>query len=112
MSHLAHLLPRPSHLRGMDDVPTRADEVTGWKSLTASQSAVVELVCEGLTNPQIGERLSLSPRTVQRHLHTVFRKVGVATRTELAVKAVVAGVAAPDRDQDTFDHPRDVSDKV
>ncbi len=60
---------------------------SGWKSLTATESRVVALVAEGLSNPQIGARLFISPRTVQTHLFHVFPKLGVSTRAELAVAA-------------------------
>lgn len=58
--------------------------------LTPSERNVVTLVCEGLTNPQIAARLSLSPRTVQGHLLKVFEKLDVATRTQLVAKLVRA----------------------
>ncbi len=64
----------------------------GWNKLTAAERRVVELACEGLTNPAIGERLSISPRTVQRHLYEIFRKVGVASRSALVAEAVRRGL--------------------
>jgi DNA-binding CsgD family transcriptional regulator len=48
---------------------------------------VVGLVAEGLTNPQIGECLFVSRRTVQTHLGHVFAKLGIASRTQLAAEA-------------------------
>ncbi|WP_433514329.1 ATP-binding protein [Nonomuraea sp. CA-143628] len=51
--------------------------------LSEREREVVELVGEGLTNRQIGERLYLSPRTVETHLARVFRKLGVNTRAAL-----------------------------
>lgn len=63
-----------------------------WDSLSKSELRVVELVCEGLTNPQIAEQLYLSRRTVQSHLYSIFKKLGVKSRTELATLAVRAGV--------------------
>lgn len=57
---------------------------------TPAERRVVELVCEGLTNPQIADRLSLSPRTVQGHLLKVFKRLGVATRSELVARIVRA----------------------
>lgn len=57
---------------------------SGWASLTPAELRVVELVAEGLTNPEIGERLFISRRTVQVHLSHVFAKLGVGSRTELA----------------------------
>jgi DNA-binding CsgD family transcriptional regulator len=60
---------------------------TGWDSLTPTERTVVELVAEGLTNPQIGERLYVSPRTVQTHLAHVFAKLGISSRAHLATQA-------------------------
>jgi DNA-binding CsgD family transcriptional regulator len=60
----------------------------GWESLTPTELQVVGLVREGLTNPQIGERLFISPRTVQTHVAHIFAKLGVKTRAELAAEAV------------------------
>ena len=56
----------------------------GWKSLTPTEHKVAELVAEGLTNPQIGERMFISPRTVQTHLAHVFAKLQISSRAELA----------------------------
>jgi predicted ATPase/DNA-binding CsgD family transcriptional regulator len=61
---------------------------TGWSSLTAAEERVARLVAEGLTNPQIGERLFVSRRTVQSHLSSIFSKLGVTTRAELAALVV------------------------
>jgi DNA-binding NarL/FixJ family response regulator len=41
---------------------------------------VLKLVAEGLTNPQVAKELFLSPRTVQRHLNSVYKKLGVSSR--------------------------------
>ena len=57
----------------------------GWASLTASESAVAELVAEGLTNREMAQRLHVSPHTVNTHLRHVFQKLSVRTRAELAV---------------------------
>lgn len=54
--------------------------------LTRAERDIVELVCEGLTNPQIAQRLAVSPRTIQGHLLKVFRKFGVSTRAELVAR--------------------------
>ena len=56
---------------------------TGWQSLTTSERAVARLVSEGLTNRQVGQRLFISPHTVQGHLKSIFAKAGVRSRREL-----------------------------
>ena len=61
---------------------------SGWQSLTPSERAVVDLVAEGLSNPQIGQRLYVSRRTVQTHLAHVFAKLHITSRTQLAAEAV------------------------
>ena len=56
----------------------------GWDGLTPTEMSVVEAAAEGLTNPQIAERLLMSRETVKSHLSHVFAKLGVSTRSELA----------------------------
>ncbi len=55
-------------------------------SLTRRERDVLVLVADGKTNLQIADRLSLSPRTVQKHLEHVYDKLGVRTRTAAAMK--------------------------
>ena len=52
--------------------------------LTAQERQVARLAREGLSNPEIGARLFLSPRTVEWHLRNVFNKLGIRSRRELA----------------------------
>jgi len=61
---------------------------SGWPSLTPSEQAVVDLVAEGLSNPQIGQRLYVSRRTVQTHLAHVFAKLHITSRAQLAAEAI------------------------
>jgi predicted ATPase/class 3 adenylate cyclase/DNA-binding CsgD family transcriptional regulator len=59
----------------------------GWDSLTPTELKVVELVAEGLTNPQVAERMFVSPSTVKTHLAHIFGKLDVHSRAELSGRA-------------------------
>ena len=67
---------------------THSRAQSGWPGLTPSEQAVVDLVAEGLSNPQIGQRLYVSRRTVQTHLAHVFAKLHITSRTQLAAEAI------------------------
>jgi ATP/maltotriose-dependent transcriptional regulator MalT len=55
--------------------------------LTARERQVLELIAEGLSNRQIGERLFISGKTASVHVSAILRKLGAATRTEAAYRA-------------------------
>ncbi len=57
---------------------------TGWAALTPTETKVAYLVGEGLSNPEIGERLFLSRYTVQVHVSRILAKLGVRSRVEVA----------------------------
>ncbi len=59
---------------------------SGWDSLTRTEHSIAGLVAEGLSNPQIGERLFISSRTVQTHLAHVFAKLDMSARAQLAAE--------------------------
>lgn len=73
----------------------RRQQLHGWESLTPAERGVIALVADGLTNPQIGERLYISRRTVQHHLGHVFAKLGVTSRSELVREALSHGERLP-----------------
>jgi DNA-binding CsgD family transcriptional regulator len=52
--------------------------------LTAQERQIAMLARDGLSNPEIGGRMFLSPRTVEWHLRKVFTKLGINSRRELA----------------------------
>ena len=51
--------------------------------LTAQELQIAQMARDGLTNPEIGTRLFLSPRTVEWHLHKVFAKLNISSRRQL-----------------------------
>jgi DNA-binding CsgD family transcriptional regulator/tetratricopeptide (TPR) repeat protein len=55
--------------------------------LTARQAEVLELLGEGLSNPEIADRLFLSPRTVENHVSAILAKLNTATREEAVTTA-------------------------
>jgi DNA-binding CsgD family transcriptional regulator len=61
--------------------PRRVPEA--WAQLTPQELQIAQLAADGLSNREIGERLYLSHRTVGSHLHRLFPKLGVTSRTQL-----------------------------
>jgi DNA-binding NarL/FixJ family response regulator len=61
-----------------------ARPVTGWDSLTDTEQTVAGLVAQGLGNKQVAARMYISAHTVAAHLRQAFRKLGIASRVELA----------------------------
>ncbi len=74
--------------RGGRHTPSRPK--TGWDALTPGERAVVDLVAEGLSNPEVAERLFLSRFTVKRHLSNAMMKLGVSSRMEVVRDAARA----------------------
>jgi DNA-binding CsgD family transcriptional regulator len=53
------------------------------EALTAQEAQVARLARDGLSNPEIGARLFISPRTAKYHLSNVFTKLGISSRSQL-----------------------------
>jgi DNA-binding NarL/FixJ family response regulator len=68
-------------------------EVAKLGALTAREREVIGLVGEGLKNQAIAQRLYISEATVRHHLTSIFAKLGVADRFELALYAYQHGLA-------------------
>jgi DNA-binding NarL/FixJ family response regulator len=64
-------------------------------SLSAREQEVHALVCEGLSNAEIGRRLFIAESTVKAHTHRLYEKLGVHSRTALILNAVHRGYATP-----------------
>ena len=55
--------------------------------LTTRERQIVRIMAEGLTNKEMALRLGLAAGTVKVHLHRIYRKLGIANRTALAILA-------------------------
>ena len=69
-----------------------APAVSGGEQLTPRERELVGFVAAGASNKDIARRLAISVKTVKTHLTSIFRKLGLSTRLELAV-AVGRGAA-------------------
>ena len=63
----------------------------GLARLSPREHDVVRLVADGRTNDEIGSALKIGSKTVETHLARLFERLGVASRTELAIRAVREG---------------------
>jgi DNA-binding CsgD family transcriptional regulator len=55
----------------------------GWDSLSETEHSVIGLIARGCTNREAGEQLFMSRYTVDAHLRSIYRKLGVNSRVEL-----------------------------
>lgn len=73
---------------GGDQSMTSAD----LASLSKRELEILELVAEGLTTPEIGRKLDLSPKTVSRHRERIMNKLNLHSATELVKFAIRTGL--------------------
>lgn len=73
----------------------RATTGSGLASLTDRELQVLALVAEGLTNPQIGRRLHMAPKTASIHVSAILAKLNLATRTEAGVAYATSRTTDP-----------------
>ena len=64
--------------------------------LSAREREVAAMVAQGLSNRQIGQELFLSERTIENHVSKILRKLGLASRAEIAAWATQQRLIAPD----------------
>jgi DNA-binding NarL/FixJ family response regulator len=69
-----------------------------FSALSVREREVLEMAAQGLTNSQVGSQLGVTVHAVKFHLASVYRKLGVANRTEAAVIFLRAAQAAARRD--------------
>jgi DNA-binding CsgD family transcriptional regulator/tetratricopeptide (TPR) repeat protein len=79
-------------LRASGETSRRRTEQV-WETLTPQELHIAQLAVEGLSNKEIGARLYLSHRTVGYHLHRIFSKTGITSRSGL--RPVLSGTSHP-----------------
>jgi DNA-binding CsgD family transcriptional regulator len=78
----------------LERLPTRRTAV-GADGLTPAESRTAQLVARGHTNREVARALFVSEKAVEGHLTRVYRKLGVRSRAELAVRLASAEDAEP-----------------
>jgi two-component system response regulator DegU len=73
-------------------VPAAPLSAGGPERLTPRELEVLQLIANGLSNKEIGARLSVSVATVKTHLEHILQKLQVSDRTQAAVQAVTRGL--------------------
>jgi len=71
---------------------TEAVPLDLYETLTTREREVLHLAAEGFTNPEIADRLCISPRTVETHRANVMRKLGLENQTDLIRYAIRRGI--------------------
>jgi DNA-binding NarL/FixJ family response regulator len=77
----------------MADAPAAAADAAGPSGLTARQVEVLQLLCKGLANKEIGRALGMQEKTVKGHVSAIFRALKVVHRLQAVEAARAAGIA-------------------
>jgi DNA-binding NarL/FixJ family response regulator len=84
-------LPPPRHLS------PRREAKAAYGGLTEREREVAGLIVDGLSNPEIADRLYLSPRTATTHVSNILSKLGLRSRAQIAVWAKEHGVTGEEQ---------------
>ncbi|HSI80568.1 MAG TPA: response regulator transcription factor [Solirubrobacterales bacterium] len=82
----------PEAQRGLAQEIQQREREGRKPELTERETEVLQLIAEGLSAPQIGKRIHLSPTTVKSHLHTLYEKLGVSDRAAAVAEAMRRGL--------------------
>ncbi len=88
LSPLAQAIMVDDYLQRVSD----GDEKDSYSSLTEREREILKLIAEGMTNNQIAEKLSISPKTVDTHRTHIMDKLNMHSRTELVKFAMRRGL--------------------
>jgi DNA-binding NarL/FixJ family response regulator len=73
--------------------PEPAPVKAGISALTGRENEIISRICEGMRNKEIASKLYISDATVAHHLTSIYRKLGLADRTELLLYAHHNGIS-------------------
>ncbi|CAM2894466.1 DNA-binding response regulator [Chryseobacterium flavum] len=65
--------------------------------LSEREKDVVRLICQELTNNEIGEKLFISPRTVESHRQRILEKIGAKNTVGIVIYAIINNIYTPDK---------------
>jgi DNA-binding CsgD family transcriptional regulator len=85
---------RSAGVRGLPRGPRSTTQANPY-GLTNRQLEILLLLAEGLRNPEIADRLSTTPKTVEHHVSDVLAKLNVRSRAEAVRVAYQLGIASP-----------------
>src|SRR5215469_13623968 len=87
---IGRLLEEAQASRRPQAVPAKSDGATFpfHKFLTERESQVANLIAQGDSNKEIGDRLTLSAKTVKNHVSNILRKLALQRRTQIAILAL------------------------
>ncbi len=92
------LRPADASVSAAPEQPPTADEAAEraglCRALTARELEVLALVCDGLSNPEIGDRLGIERSTVKTHVARISRVLGATDRANAAYLALSHGLLA------------------
>ncbi len=80
-----------TRLMGFFNAPAPAPP-QAFPELTAREVEILELIAQGMDNPEIARRLSISAKTVRNHVSNIFNKLQVTDRVQAAIRAREAGM--------------------
>ena len=78
--------------RALDRLSQREEAKKIVEVLSKRETEIVKMVAAGLRNKEIALKLSIGEGTVKTHLHTIYEKLGVHGRVELAMYALERGI--------------------
>lgn len=78
-------------VKGEEPEVTEKETISSNQDITSREKDVLKFICEGMSNHEIGEKLSISVRTVEGHRNRLLKKTGSKNSVGLAIYAIKAG---------------------